>query len=240
MKKIFTLMAAAAASMSMWGADAQLYFGDKPVQNGATYEVGYTLNEVDDELMGKIYEVTQDSHLYFHADPGTEVALVVELLSTGVTGLQVCSVDGECTMLPTAQGGMTVTKSGPLKEAVSSAMIDKKSEGYGEMPELQQIDVKVTCTFAGQDPVNVIVKMLASPQSGLKSAALGSDFVKAAAGNVLNYSVSSPRTLSLYAITGNLVAKYQLESAGSVNISALPKGIYIYTDGTHNGKVVVR
>lgn len=240
MKKIFTLMAAAVASMSMWGAEAQLFFGDKPVQDGATYEVGYTLQEIDDELMGKIYEVTQDSHLYLHADPGTEVSMVVELLSAGVNGLQVCSIDGECTMLPTPQGGMTVTKSGALKEAVASAMIDKKSEGYSEMPELQQIDVKVSVTFAGQAPVNVTVKMLASPMSGLKSIADDSDYVKAAAGNMLNYSVSAPCTLSLYAITGNLVAKYRLESTGSVNIGALPKGIYIYTDGTHNGKVVVR
>lgn len=240
MKKIFTLMAAAAASISMWAADAQLYFGDKPVQNGAVYEVGYTLQEIDDEFLGKIFEVTQDSHLFFHADPGTEVALVVELLSTGVEGLQVCSVDGECQMLPTAQGGMSLSKSGPLKDAVTSAMIDKKSEGYGEMPEIKQIDVKVTCTFAGQDPVNVTVKMLASPMAGLKGVVAEKDYVKVAAGNVLNYSVSAPCTLSVYAITGNLVAKYRLEGAGSVNIGALPKGIYIYSDGQHNGKVVVR
>lgn len=240
MKKIFTLIAAAAASISMWAADAQLFFGDKPVQNGATYEVGYTMQEIDDELMGKIYEVTQDSHLFFHADPGTQVSVVVELLSTDVNGLQVCSIDGQCIMLPTPQGAMSVTKSGELKEAVTSAMIDKKSEGYGEMPEIKQIDAKVTVTFAAQDPVTVTVKLLSTQQAGIKGVAADGDYVKVAAGNVLNYSVSAPSTLSIYAITGNLVAKYRLENAGSINIGALPKGIYIFSDGTHTGKMLVR
>lgn len=64
------------------------------------------------------------------------------------------------------------------------------------------------------------------------------------ASNTLTFNLGSAATVSLYSVTGSEVLKKDINSTGSVSLSTLPKGVYIYkvngTSKTHTGKVVVK
>lgn len=244
MKKIFTLMAAAIASLAASAQDFQLYFGDKPVENGATYEIGYKAEAYDFGDYGKGVEVKQDANLFFHAAPGTQASVTVELL-TEDGSIKVCSLGAVCDYLPN-KGSYVITKSGAVTKDMESAMIDADYlyENVTEVPadnDIKAMEVKVTAT-SGTYSATVTVKLLDTPATlSIAAAEISTDYIRSVAGNTLNYSVSQPTTLNIYAITGNLVSKHQIAGAGSLNLGALPKGIYIYTDGmAHKGKIVVR
>ena len=243
MKKIFTLMAAAMAAACASAQDFQLYFGNTPVENGKTYEVGYTTEAYDLGEYGKGIDVKQDANLFFHAAPGTEASVTVELL-TEDGSIKVCSFGG-CEFIP-KNDSYVISKTGVVKKDMEPAMIDAEYsfEDVTEVPadnDIKPMDVKVTAT-SGSYSATVTVKLLAVPASASLSApSIATDFIKSVAGNTLNYSVSRPTALSIYAITGNLVSKHHISGAGSLSLSGLPKGIYIYTDGAaHKGKIVVR
>lgn len=59
-------------------------------------------------------------------------------------------------------------------------------------------------------------------------------------GNKLCYNVSAPTAVALYSLTGKCVLHATVKGAGSLDLSTLAKGIYVYTAGAHKGKAVVK
>lgn len=238
MKKLFTFLAAAAVSFSMMAADFQLYFGDEPVTPGATYKsyAEVALSEPDWGLTNYVV----NSNLFFHGDAGTKVTMTV----TADANVAVCW-PSECKM------SKDITVTGALNADAASA----KGESIEVHYEVDVFDPDVlsdvmkkpvtlnVSAYAGNDAskaVTVTVILMNEETNAVKSIDAPKDFVRLEQGNVLNYSVQRPATLQLYAITGSLVAKYPLQNAGSIDLGGLPKGIYIYTDGAHKGKIVIR
>lgn len=239
MKKFFTLLFTAAASVfSMAAADFQLYFGDQPVVNGATYSVGYKL-EAEEEFKGNVYKTWyQDADLFLHGAVGTGVT--IELNSSA--DVMICALDGNCSI---CKPGQTTTKSGYIRTDGESAEIHNIVETINDedpAPLMKEIKLEVVAyaTATPNEKTSVTVILTAEPQAGIGAINANKEYINMAAGNVLNYNVERPAVLNIYAITGNLVSSYPIANAGSVNLSALPKGIYIYTDGTHKGKIIVR
>ena len=146
MKKIFTLIAAAVAALSMNAADITVYFGDTPVQDGDTYTIGY---EVNDTGYGVI-EWIQDSHLFVDGAAGTDITMEMHADAQ----LQVCSFDGMCQM------GKDVTKVGKLsggKESIQVELI-KYTPDLTPPADMETITANFTFT-SGSTVINCTVVM---------------------------------------------------------------------------------
>ena len=237
MKKFFTLIAAAAAAMSMSAANFALYYENEKCTDGATYNSPMVMTD-QYEYKGVTYTSwKQDSRLFMHGDPGTQVTLEV----TADAAVQFCGIDGQCVM---TQPGVTKTKTGALKSAVEDAVIDKTFETEGdEKPSdvSEPITVKVTAWDNADPSTKITVTVVMSNETaGIDNAVAEKEFIKVAPGNILNYNVNKPSTLTIFSITGQMAAKYQIANSGSLNVSNLGKGMYIYTDGRNKGKLIVR
>lgn len=224
MKKIFTLALALAASVLSTLAADILYFGDQPVQDGATY----TVNPEIDFQDGDYVEYKQDSHLFFHGNVGQTFTLEV----TSTESVQVCALNGQCDF---TTPGVPMVKTGALKKTVEDAMIDCT----GELGDLKPNTIKVKVTSDGTT-VNCTIIFTTDPSGAGIAAPAAEQYVRMASGNTLTYSINGASTLQIYAMTGAQVGRYRIEGKGTLNLGSLPKGVYIYTDGSHKGKFVVR
>lgn len=230
MKKIFTLVLALVAStLSMFAADF-LYFGDTPVQDGATYTT-YPFIEFQDENM---VDYKQDSNLFFHGSVGQTFTVEV----TADAEIQVCSLATQCA---STKANETFVRTGALKTAVEAAQIDKITtlEGVAQPGDLNLITVKVKVTTGGESVSCTIIFSNDLSGAGITAPA-NDEYIRLAAGNTLAYNVNGASTLQIYGMTGALVGRYHIDGKGTVSLGTLPKGVYIYTDGSHKGKLVVR
>lgn len=82
------------------------------------------------------------------------------------------------------------------------------------------------------------------PEKAAGISGTGSKKPVSFASNTLTFNLGSAATVSLYSVTGSEVLKKDINSTGSVSLSTLPKGVYIYkvngTSKTYTGKVVVK
>ncbi|MCD8385982.1 MAG: T9SS type A sorting domain-containing protein [Bacteroidales bacterium] len=250
MKKIFTLITVAAATLSMAASDFQLYFKDAPVVDGATYQAGYEVSDkwVDPNDPDWI-EITwiQDSYLYLHGTPGISVTATV----TTDAPISWCGLAQTCADMT---AGQTLTRTANLTKDGQTMQLDNTDSNLDsswniidgkDKPEFGTVNLTVTAQETGDDSskVTVYLQLLNVPDdelSGISSVALDGQFVKAVAGNTISYNVAGTKTLALYSITGRIVGRYQISGAGTLNLSSLPSGIYIYTDGQHKGKMIIR
>ncbi|MCC8114868.1 MAG: T9SS type A sorting domain-containing protein [Bacteroidales bacterium] len=252
MKKIFTLIAVAAATLSMSASDFQLYFKDAPVVDGATYQAGYELTGEEQDYADPsiiYYTWTQDSYLYLHGTPGISVTATV----TTDAPISWCGLAQSCADM---KAGDTLTRTANLVKDGQTLHLDNTDTNEDSTtwevipdkttPDFQTVNVTVTAQETGDEAskVTVYVTLLPIPDdqvtNSISSVALDGQFVKAVAGNTISYNVAGTQTLALYSITGRIVGRYQISGNGTLNLSSLPSGIYIYTDGQHKGKMIIR
>lgn len=224
MKKFFTLaLALTVSALSMMAADI-LYFGNTPVKDGDTF----TVYPVVDFQEGDYVEYKQDSDLFFHGTAGQVFTMEV----TSAEPVQVCALDNQCTF---TYPGQALVKTGSIKKDMESAMI----ENTGELDYLKPNTINVKVTSNGTTVSCTVIFSTDPAGAGVKAAA-AEEYVRMASGNTLAYSINGASTLQIYAMTGAQVGRYRIEGKGTVNIGSLPKGVYIYTDGSRKGKFVVR
>lgn len=111
-----------------------------------------------------------------------------------------------------------------------SIMVDKDKE-----LELPAIEVTVSAWFNDEPSkvYNVTVKM------GNVAAveAVGADLNKiSVSGKTLNYTLESASTLSVYSLSGKTVVSRNVSGNGSISLSNLPAGVYLYRVAGKNGK----
>ena len=150
MKKIFTLIAAAVAALSMNAADITVYFGDTPVQDGDTYTIGYDLVKTEYPEYGFTqYDWLQDSNLFVDGAAGTDITM--ELHADAV--LQVCSFDGLCQMVSDTK------KVGKLAGGKESVQVEKVTTTMDPTPPaMETITANFTFT-SGSTVINCTVVM---------------------------------------------------------------------------------
>jgi hypothetical protein len=82
------------------------------------------------------------------------------------------------------------------------------------------------------------------PEKAAGINGVGSKKTVSFANNTLTFNFASAATVSLYSVTGSEVLKKDISTAGSISLSTLPKGVYIYkvngASKTYTGKVVVK
>lgn len=255
MKKIFTLLLAITAVMSVSAANFQLLRGEdykessgtfipgsyQPVANGAAYVTGYFVRDVPPIF--KFFQ--QDSELYIKGPAGLDVTFEVESSAP----VQVCCL-GQCEQTEPMK---VVKKSGKLDPTSADLMpgtddiynlrIDKSGNMSAET--IEEIVVKVTVyeTSNPSDKVMVTITMSNKTHEELMGSVDGvqaaTEFVKLAAGNVLKYNVEQAARLELYSIAGRLVYSRQIQGTGSIHLE-LGQGVYIYRVGKLTGKFLLK
>lgn len=229
MKKIFTTLAMLAAVATMSAADAFV------IQKGAnaeeTYADGATINvmpvvaaEYDD-----FKQLLWDPELFVKANEEVTVSVTVE---SEYGMIQFCGFDGQCQLLMSGNGKVTKTKK-IAKGAVEGLQIDLND--YGMVTESQV--VKVTAQSATQT-VNLTLNFVYNDNSSLTEIAGGNAI--ALRGRVLDYNFKTPTQVTLYTIAGQAALSRTVNGTGSINLDALPGGVYLYRAGNKTGKFIVR
>ena len=230
MKKNILSMALIAGAL--FSANAQtLSFLDgegAPIANGSSYtfqgwtifpegvvngqEVEYAMVTIDPEL--SITSSGQDK-------------ITVSATSKTNALFQLCA-GGNC--VNSTLDNPTITKTGidikegqviPLQlEAILQFMAQKVEIPYYE------ISVEAWSETNPSNKINMTLKM-GSIEAGVESLIAGKDFVTVN-GNILSYDVTGSALLNVYNLGGKAVVSRQIAGTGDMDMSALPKGIYVY------------
>lgn len=219
MRKFTFLAALAFGALGVNAQDIEFVHNDEILENGAEIEV----TELHDSYL---------SPAIMLRNTGTEV-LDYELSVTILEGelLPYCGVDGTCIFPKLGVPMVKSSTAGPGMEIdpqVHSLYAWTEDTGHSVVRyELTYGDVTKTVTAE----INYDASVSISDVNAEKSV-----FV---ADNQVVYSFDAPaaRQLNVYSVTGALVKQEALESAGTVSLNALGKGIYLY-EVVENGERV--
>lgn len=229
MKKLFTsllmlgCMVAASAEVTLQkGAEGSVVYHD-----GDVITVGYkaTVNP----NTGAVLNYTWDPELYINS---TSTCRAEVTLASDAT-VQFCGFDDSC----------ITTAAGPVHKSVSLSAKQPQNMRIDMMvpktlPETEQ-EATITVEADGAELVFTLKFAHEEETAGLDQVATASTAISVN-GRILNYSVASPVTLTVYTIAGQPAMTRSLAGHGSVSLDALPGGVYLYRAGTRTGKFVVR
>lgn len=223
MKKIFTsmLLMAAAVVASAQNFTVTAFDGTRTLKDGDVVECGY-----EEGLFGMTW------------DPAVEVLCNKDLTLTVTANapaghqIQFCGITGACTML--------------------NGTPEKRSNAYMEGNTVpMQLDIlggmivdPVNATLEitdGTETVNITITFRPEEQEELGIAAVAADGVSVAVtGRTLNFNTDSATDLTLYTISGQSAVSRRISGRGTLNLTNLPAGVYIYRAGKKTGKFILR
>lgn len=232
MKKLFTSMILLAAAVV---ASAQNYtvtaFGDKTVKDGDVITCGFT-----EVIPNVIYNF--DPELELHVNAAATITVSASAESKNGLTPQFCGITGGCQIL----NGITETRSKAFAAgAVENLQIDIVG---ASMTSRWNLDGEVLpCTVTVSDGVTsmtftVNFTSIDQDEAGIAPIKAGQSI--RVSGKTLHYEVAAPAQLTLYTISGQTAVSRAVNGQGSLNLSNLPAGVYVYRVGSKTGKVVLR
>lgn len=223
MKKLFTSMLLMAAAMVATAQNFTVtaFNGTQTLKDGDVIECGY-----EEGMFGD----TWDPSLVVTCNKN--MTLTVTANAPAGNNIKFCGINGSCAML---NGTPDVRSNKYTEGSVVPLMLDKTS---GEIVEPVDMTVNIT---DGAETVNITVTFVNIPQEELSIKNLGAKGTKiSASGRTLNFSSDSAVNLTLYSISGQSAFSRRISGNGSINLSQLPAGVYIYRAGTKTGKIILR
>ena len=223
MKKIFTsmLLMAAAVVASAQNFTVTAFDGTRTLKDGDVVECGY-----EDGLFGQTW------------DPAIEVVcnknLTLTVTANAPAGnkIQFCGITGSCAML----AGTPVTRSNSYNEGDKVAM--QLDINGGMIIDPVDATLKIT---DGTETVNITVTFRPEAQEELGIADVAADGINiAVSGRTLNFDTAAPANLTLYTISGQSAVSRRISGHGSLSLTNLPSGVYIYRAGKKTGKFILR
>lgn len=223
MKKIFTsmLLMAVAAVASAQNFTVTAFNGTQTLKDGDVIECGY-----EEGMFGMTW------------DPAIEVlcnknlTLTVTANAPAGNKIQFCGITGNCAML----SGTPETRSNSYKEGDKVPMRLDINPGFIVEP----VDATLKITD-GTETVNITVTFVAESQEELKIANVAAGGINLSLkGRTLNFNTDSAIDLTLYTISGQSAISRRISGHGSVNLTNLPSGVYIYRAGKKTGKFILR
>lgn len=223
MKKIFTsmLLMAVAAVASAQNFTVTAFNGTQTLKDGDVIECGY-----EEGMFGMTW------------DPAIEVlcnknlTLTVTANAPAGNKIQFCGITGNCAML----SGTPETRSNSYKEGDKVPMRLDINPGFIVEP----VDATLKITD-GTETVNITVTFVAESQEELKIANVAAGGINLSLkGRTLNFNTDSATDLTLYTISGQSAISRRISGHGSVNLTNLPSGVYIYRAGKKTGKFILR
>lgn len=171
-------------------------------------------------------------------DPAIEVlcnknlTLTVTANAPAGNKIQFCGITGNCAML----SGTPETRSNSYKEGDKVPMRLDINPGFIVEP----VDATLKITD-GTETVNITVTFVAESQEELKIANVAAGGINLSLkGRTLNFNTDSAIDLTLYTISGQSAISRRISGHGSVNLTNLPSGVYIYRAGKKTGKFILR
>jgi hypothetical protein len=255
MKKFFTLCAALLSTAATFAQESTTF---SFVHDGQVVTNGSTLNITSADYnaipAGDItfYSPQYNPHLYAKNNTNSEVTLVatIEAIVNDENGVYVgICAGGDCfTLTATMQSTSKTTTLAP--GATLDLEIEAKGTATTQLSDVLAFEnshnssTRVSLQVAGSttDVTTITLNMGKKYETGLAHVASSTSKV-ALHGRTLNYNFGSAaaRTLRVYNVSGAAVMSQTLSGAqGTVSLTSLPAGIYIYKLGDACGKVVLK
>ena len=226
-------MAAGIASAAQ-ARELRFYYGDQQITEGAT--VKYTDHKLT-QVTPMLQELKMEPELYIWSDMLTNTVTVV---ATSINGqsIQMCC-GSNCI------SGTTVTKTDVriTRDQKLSLQFEYIQKFLNETPVVPDITVDFEAYDTKYPDQKITFRLLMGPQ------AAGVDRVETAkamtvSGSDILYNLPSAAQVSVYDILGGKALETAVSGNGSLSLSHLPTGIYIYTvkgDAIRqSGKLVIR
>lgn len=227
MNKFFTSLLMLGAVFTVSAQNFTVSSINGQVANGSTIKVGYTA-DYDEEIQ----------FTFFNWDP--ELVLTAQkagnytVTATASEGqiVQFCGIDGQCKIL-----NPTVSKSAHLAAQQSIDLQLDIKDGYEKLAN--EVSMDVTITDGSETLKFTVIFTNDELQGGINSVEANSGAFRFS-GRTLNFSLDNPANFTLYNISGRQMMSRALSGTGSVSLSAIPAGVYVYRCGTTTGKVIIK
>lgn len=234
MKKLYTLFAAIICAASLSAQNMAVAIDGHSIANGSTYEKYYAEEELDDM---DVYGLYPKFILTSKVNGNCEAALVsVDKADDVAFCFNGCVFTGASNNYTVNHTGVVVRKDMEYDLGIHVQHDNKWTENYTR--ELNLTLVQKGETFTCKIILGV------DPEKAAGINGVGSKKTVSFANNTLTFNIASAATVSLYSVTGSEVLKKDISTAGSISLSTLPKGVYIYkvngASKTYTGKVVVK
>jgi hypothetical protein len=234
MKKLYSLFAAIICAASLSAQNMTVTIDGHSIANGSTYEKYYAEEELDDM---DVYGLYPKFILTSKVNGNCEAALVsVDKADDVAFCFNGCVFTGANNNYTVNHTGVVVRKDMEYDLGIHVQHDNKWTENYTR--ELNLTLVQKGETFTCKIILGV------DPEKAAGINGVGSKKTVSFANNTLTFNIASAATVSLYSVTGSEVLKKDISTAGSISLSTLPKGVYIYkvngASKTYTGKVVVK
>ena len=234
MKKLYSLFAAIICAASLSAQNMTVTIDGHSIANGSTYEKYYAEEELDDmDVYGLYPKFILTSKVNGNCDATLVSIDKADDVAFCFNGCEFLNAGNNYSF---THSGKVVRKGEEHDLGIHVQHDNKWTENYTR--ELNLTLVQKGETFTCKIILGV------DPEKAAGINGVGSKKPVSFANNTLTFNIASAATVSLYSVTGSEVLKKDISTAGSISLSTLPKGVYIYkvngASKTYTGKVVVK
>lgn len=234
MKKLYSLFAAIICAASLSAQNMAVTIDGHSIANGSTYEKFYAEEELDDmDVYGLYPKFILTSKVNGNCDATLVSIDKADDVAFCFNGCEFLNAGNNYSF---THSGKVVRKGEEHDLGIHVQHDNKWTENYTR--ELNLTLVQKGETFTCKIILGV------DPEKAAGINGVGSKKTVSFANNTLTFNIASAATVSLYSVTGSEVLKKDISTAGSISLSTLPKGVYIYkvngASKTYTGKVVVK
>ena len=228
MKKFLLIMSAGLMATSLYAGDIRLYSGETLLEPGK-----HIFNEMTITDLGAGVMVTIDPDLSIKADSRTYDVQVTAKCTTG-QNIQMCA-GGQCERKP------EVVKTGLLLNADTPLPLEFEfMETFDSALDIpKDITTELTIEELGVPSSKKLYTILMNTQTGAVEV-INHDSEINYMNGALNYNLSGAATINVYDVNGRLVKSAEAQGNGTLPLSDLGKGIYLYSiSGSPSGKIIL-
>ena len=234
MKKLYSLFVAIICAASLSAQNMTVTIDGHSIANGSTYEKYYAEEELDDmDVYGLYPKFILTSKVNGNCDATLVSIDKADDVAFCFNGCEFLNAGNNYSF---THSGKVVRKGEEHDLGIHVQHDNKWTENYTR--ELNLTLVQKGETFTCKIILGV------DPEKAAGINGVGSKKTVSFANNTLTFNIASAATVSLYSVTGSEVLKKDISTAGSISLSTLPKGVYIYkvngASKTYTGKVVVK
>lgn len=221
-KTIFTILALCGAMAAQ--AAVSVSYNGAPVADGSTVELGREVLKSMEDIPG--YEVAEKMQIT------GDLPMTITATSDSQT-FTYCTQ--QCFSL-ISDGNGKFTHTSQVKDLPCDLMIDATFPMVQEIPDVNtSIEFKLV---SGAESLTFTVHLDTS-NSAVKEIANHAKTVSFK-GNRLYLNSDHAAAYTIYGVSGKAVKSGRVSAHGSVDLGALPKGIYLYRVDNRTGKVIVK
>lgn len=227
MKKIFTSLFLMATAMIATAQNFTVtaFNGTKTLKDGDVIECGY-----EEPFPGWIQ---WDPTIVVTCNKNLTLTVTADAEPIAEGAIQICGISGLCQRL----NGTPETRSN-VYNAGDKVPMQLDIQNGGNVVEPANATLKIT---DGTETVNITVTFVGEPQEELAISSVAAKGTQIRVnGRTLHFTADNAANLTLYTISGQSAISRRISGTGSINLTNLPAGVYIYRAGNKTGKIILR